>query len=181
MASNKQAAKSKQKPAEDLNEQQDQVSERISGSSDDADLAVEDTEESDLEIEDMDDSEIEDEEVDEVDEGAELDELLSLLEESDLTELDAEAGIETIDEWSEILNDSGDSDLKEIGKGLRQLKKALSAKKQKPQDIAEALSDLGEQIEGYANNAQRGYKTKLHKLAKSLHKSAKSVEKASDA
>lgn len=176
MASNKQAAKSKQKP-EELDEQQDQISERISGSSDDADLEIEDIDES--EIEDMDTSEIEDEDVDDIDEGAELDELMSLLEDSELTDLDAEEGIETIDEWYEILNDSGDSDLKEIGKGLRQLKKALSAKKQKPEAIAEALSDLGDKVEEYANNAQRGYKTKLHKLAKSLSKSAKSVEKAS--
>jgi hypothetical protein len=179
MASNKQAAKGKQKPAEQ-DEQQDQVSERISGGSADAELDMEDIDESDLEIEDIDESEIEDEDTDEIDESAELDELISMLEESDLTDLDAEEGIEALDEWYEILNDSGDSELKEIGKGLRQLKKTLSAKKQKPHDISEALSQLGEQIDGYANNAQRGYKTKLHKLAKSLSKSAKSIEKASE-
>lgn len=109
------------------------------------------------------------------DEGEELDELLGVLEESELTDLDPEEGIEIIDEWHDILNESGDADLKEIGKSLKQLKKVLSASKSKPADIAAALTNLGEQTNEYANNAQRGYKTKLHILGKALSKAGKTV------
>ncbi|MBF2051517.1 MAG: KGG domain-containing protein [Leptolyngbya sp. IPPAS B-1204] len=110
------------------------------------------------------------------DEGEELDELLDILDEAELTDLDPEEGIEIIDQWHEILNDSGDAELKEIGKSLKQLKKVLSSSKSKPEAIAEALTQLGHQTDEYANNAQRGYKTKLHKLGKSLNKAGKSLE-----
>lgn len=113
---------------------------------------------------------------DDQDEGQELDELLDILEESELDELDPEEGVEIIDQWHEILNDSGDAELKEIGKSLKQLKKVLSSSKSKPEAIAEALSQVGEQTNEYANNAGRGYKTKLHKLGKALNKAGKSLE-----
>lgn len=117
-----------------------------------------------------------DTEVQEHDESEELDELLSLLEDAELTDLDPEEGISVIDEWQEILNESDDKELKEIGKGLKQLKKVLTASKTKPADIAAALTQLGQQTDEYANDAQRGYKTKLHKLGKSLSQAGKSLE-----
>lgn len=110
------------------------------------------------------------------DESEELDELLELLGDSELTELDPEEGISIIDEWQEILSDSGDAGLKEIGKSLKQLKKVLSSSKSKPDAIAEALTHVGEQTDHYANDAGRGYKTKLHKLGKALSKAGKSLE-----
>jgi hypothetical protein len=120
-------------------------------------------------------------EADEHDESEELDELLELLADDELTELDPEEAIEMIDEWQEIVNESGDKGLKEIGKGLKQLKKALSASNPKPANIAEALTQLGQQTDEYANEAGRGYKTKLHKLGKSLSKAGKSLEQESEA
>ncbi len=115
-------------------------------------------------------------EVEAFDEGEELDELLNLLQESELADLDPQEGIELIDEWYDIVNDSGDTELKEVAKGLKQLKKVLSASKSKPADIAEALSQLGEQTDEYANQAPRGYKTKLHQLGKSLNQAGRSLE-----
>jgi len=109
------------------------------------------------------------------DESQELDELLSILESGNLTELDSDTAVELIDEWHEILSESEESGLKEIGKGLKQLKKSLSASKSKPDEIAEALSNLGEKTEDYANNAPRGYKTKLHTLGKALSNAGKSL------
>lgn len=114
------------------------------------------------------------------DEGQELDELLDILEESELTDFDPEEGIEIIDQWQEILSESGDAELKEIGKSLKQLKKVLSSSKSKPEAIAEALSQVGAQTDEYANNAGRGYKTKLHKLGKALNKAGKSLEQQED-
>lgn len=113
-----------------------------------------------------------------IDEGQELDELMSLIESEELLDLDPEEAVEMIDEWYDILNESGDADLKEIGKSLKQLKKVLSASKSKPADISEALVSLGEQVNEYADNAQRGYKTKLHNLGKALSRAGKSVEQA---
>jgi ABC-type transporter Mla subunit MlaD len=115
------------------------------------------------------------------DAGQELDQLLEMLEESELTELDPEEAIEIIEEWHDILNESGDASLKAIGKSLNQLKKALSASKSKPGDIAEALTNLGEQTDEYANNAQRGYKTKLHQLGKALTRAGESLEETEEA
>jgi hypothetical protein len=109
------------------------------------------------------------------DESEELDELLELFEDDALLDLDPEEAVSEIDEWYEIINESGDAELKEIGKGLKQLKKVLTAAKTKPEAIAEALTQLGEQTDECANNAQRGYKTKLHKLGKALSKAGKSV------
>lgn len=109
------------------------------------------------------------------DEGQELDELLGLLEDNDLTELDSDEAVELIDEWTEILSESDEAGLKELGKGLKQLKKALSASKSKPADIAEALASLGEKTDEYAGDAPRGYKTKLHTLGKALSKAGKAL------
>lgn len=111
------------------------------------------------------------------DESDELDELMDLLEGNDLSEIDPEEAVETIDEWHDLLMDSGDAGLKEIGKSLTKLKRALSASKPKPEAIAEALTQIGEQTDEYANDAGRGYKTKLHKLGKALSKAGKSLEK----
>ena len=110
------------------------------------------------------------------DEGEELEELLSMVAGGELTDLDADEAVELIEEWHEILSESDDAALKEIGKGLKQLKKALSASKPKPADIAEALTHLGEKTDEYADDAQRGYKTKLHTLGKALSKAGKSLE-----
>jgi hypothetical protein len=110
------------------------------------------------------------------DESEELDELLDLFEDDALLDLDPEEAVSMLDEWHEIINQSGDAELKGIDKGLKQLKKVLTASKTKPEAIAEALTQLGEQTDEYANNAGRGFKTKLHKLGKSLNKAGKSLE-----
>lgn len=115
-----------------------------------------------------------------IDEGEELDELVAMLEEGELTDLNPEEAIESIDEWYEILHSSKDDGLKELSKSLKQLKKVLSSSKAKEGDIAEALSQLGEQTNTYADDAQRGYKTKLHKLGKSFIKASKSLEQTTE-
>ena len=58
----------------------------------------------------------------EMDTGEELDNLLTMLEEEDLTDMDLEQAVEMIDEWHGILNKSKDAELKEIGSSLKQLK-----------------------------------------------------------
>lgn len=168
---NRHANKGKQGFASMDPEKQREIASKGGRASHRGDDADEDLDEDADESEDVEASDAAD-----LDESEDLDELLSLLEESELTDLDPEEGIELIDEWYEIVNDAGDAKLKEIAKGLKQLKKVLSASKSKPAAIAEALSHLGEQTDDYANQAPRGYKTKLHQLGKTLNKAGRSLE-----
>jgi type VI protein secretion system component VasK len=115
-----------------------------------------------------------------LDEGEELNVLLETFEDADLTEINLDSATGMIDEWYEILHKSKDAELKEIGNSLKQLKKVMSSNKSKGADIAEVLSQLGKQTDEYGNNAERGYKTKLHKLGKALTKAAHSLEKAEE-
>lgn len=118
-----------------------------------------------------------DSDADEMDEKEELDSLLEVLEEEDLSALDIETATEMIDQWYEFLHGSDNAELKEVANTLKQLKKKITASKPKTPDIAEILSQLGEQIDTAADNAERGYKTKMHKLGKSLRKAGREVEK----
>ena len=111
----------------------------------------------------------------EMDTGEELDSLLATLEEEDLTDMDLEQAVEMIDEWHSILNKSKEAELKEIGSNLKQLKKLLGASKLKEADLAEVMTELGGQVDKFANNAERGYKTKLHRLGKALSSEGKDL------
>ena len=91
----------------------------------------------------------------EIDNGEELDNLLTMLEEEDLTDMDLEQAIEMIDEWHGILNKSKDADLKEIGSGLKHLKKLLGASKIKEANLAEVMTELEGQVDKFANNRAR--------------------------
>ena len=104
----------------------------------------------------------------EMDAGEELDNLLAMLEGEDLTDMDLEQAVEMIDEWNGILGKSKDAELKEIGNNLKQLKKLLGSSKLKEADLAEVMTQLGGQVDKFASNAERGYKTKLHRLGKAL-------------
>jgi hypothetical protein len=115
---------------------------------------------------------------DESDMGDELDELLTMLEEEDLTDIDLEQAADMIDEWQGVLSKSKEPELKEIGAGLKKLKKLVGSSKVKEADLAEVLSELGSQVDAFANNAQRGYKTKLHRLGKALSGEGKDLMSA---
>jgi ABC-type transporter Mla subunit MlaD len=116
----------------------------------------------------------------EMDMGEELDELLNMLEEEDLTDVDIEQAAGMIDEWQGVLSKSKDAQLKEVGASLKQLKKLVSSSKVKEEDLAEVLSQLGSQVDEYANNAERGFKTKLHRLGKALSGEGKELTKGAD-
>jgi pyocin large subunit-like protein len=111
----------------------------------------------------------------EMDMGGELDDLLNLLEEEDLTDIDLEQAADMIEEWQSVLSKSKDVELKEIGSNLKKLKKSVGSSKVKEAEIAEILSELGSQVDAFANNAQRGYKTKLHRLGKALSGESKEI------
>jgi general stress protein YciG len=116
----------------------------------------------------------------EADTGEELDELLQAFEEGDLTAIDLEDATEMIEEWQGTLSKSKDAGLKEVGNSLKQLKKSLSGGKAKAEDLAELFAQLGEQVDNCADNAERGYKTKMHSLGRAFKKAAKSLEQSEE-
>jgi hypothetical protein len=116
----------------------------------------------------------------EIDEAQELDGLLEIFAAHDITEMDVEVAVGMIDEWYDILHKSKDESYKEVAANLKQLKKLLSGKKDQSEDVIELLDELGEQTDELANEAQRGYKGKLHKLGTAFRHAAQSIDEAID-
>jgi hypothetical protein len=102
------------------------------------------------------------------DEGQELDALLKLLNDEDAVDMDMEAATEMIDHWQTTLQQSEEPEMQAIGETLKHLKKSLTGKKPKENEITELLSQVGSQVDDFATSAKRGYKTKLHTLGKTL-------------
>jgi hypothetical protein len=116
----------------------------------------------------------------EVDEGEELDSLLALMEDDELTAAEPETVTEVIDHWHSVLQSSDEEGLKEVANSLKQLKKLLTGKKSKAADIAGLLVQMGEQVDAAANEAKRGYKTKLHNLGKGLKQAGAALQEDED-
>lgn len=123
------------------------------------------------------DEDVESDETTELDEGEELDALLEIMEEEEITALDAETSTAIVDEWYDFLHESDEADLKEIANVLKQLKKQITSSKVDEAKIGEMMSQLSEMVDNYADEAKRGYKTKLHKLSKLFSKAGKKLVK----
>lgn len=117
---------------------------------------------------------------DEIDEAQELDGLLEIFSEHEITEIDMDVAAGMIDEWYDILHKSKDESYKEVAANLKQLKKLLSGKKDQSEEVVELLDELGGQTDELANAAQRGYKGKLHKVGKALRHAAQAIDEAID-
>jgi hypothetical protein len=107
--------------------------------------------------------------------GEELDELLEAFEGGDLAAIDLDEATEMIETWQETLSKSKDSALKEVGTSLKQLKKSLSSGKATAKDLTDLFTHLGEQVDTYAADAERGYKTKMHDLGRAFKRVARSL------
>lgn len=115
----------------------------------------------------------------EVEGGPDIAGLIEILH-GDVTSIEPEAAIESIDAWQAILKGSKDEGSKAISASLKDLKHQLGLKKPHADKIAEVLAQLGDQTEEAANEAERGTKGQLRDLGKALHKVAKSIEKSSE-
>jgi hypothetical protein len=109
------------------------------------------------------------------DQGEELDELLEAFEDGDLTAIDLDEATEMMETWQETLSKSKESGLKEVGNSLKQLKKSLSSGKASAEDLTKLFTQLGEQVDAYASDAERGYKTKMHDLGRAFKRVARSL------
>lgn len=98
----------------------------------------------------------------------------------DVTAIEPEAAIDSIDAWQAVLKGSKDEGSKAISASLKDLKHQLGLKKPHTDKIAEILAQLGDQTDAAANEAERGTKGQLRDLGKALHKIAKSIEKSAE-
>lgn len=108
----------------------------------------------------------------------EINSLVEAIEGEDLTSMDGDRAVGTIDEWYNLLHKSEDEKFQEIANGLKELKQILKRSNAKPAAIAEVLSRLGEQTSEVASEAPRGFKTVIQKLGKGLSKAGKDLESA---
>jgi hypothetical protein len=112
---------------------------------------------------------------DEAEETPDVDELLETLH-GDVTDIEPEEGVQVIDQWLAVLKGSKEEGVKEIASHLQQLKKLLKGKKTDAAEIAEVLTQLGEETEAFAADAARGIKGPVQKLGKALVKVGKSIK-----
>lgn len=104
-----------------------------------------------------------------------LDGLLEQAEGDELTSLDAEAATEAIDFWQNVLNKTEGEQYKALANSLKSLKQALSKGNSKPETIAKALAQVGEQAAEVASEAPRGFKGVIQKLGKQLSHASESL------
>ncbi|MBD2103122.1 hypothetical protein [Leptolyngbya sp. FACHB-261] len=113
----------------------------------------------------------------EISEIPDLDTLLKTVQ-GNLTDVDADTAIASIDQWTEVLSQFKDKDLKQIANGLKELKKLLSSGEAEAADIGDVLSQLGQETAGAASEAEEGTQDQLQKVGKALTKAGQSLHKS---
>ncbi|MBD2534743.1 hypothetical protein H6G97_36870 [Nostoc flagelliforme FACHB-838] len=104
----------------------------------------------------------------------EIDSVIETLEE-DLTQVETDVALGSVDKWYNLLHKSDSESLQEIANGLKQLKQVLKHKNPKPSDISPILEKLGEQTTTVGQEAKRGFKGPLQRLGKLLSRTGKSL------
>ena len=110
-------------------------------------------------------------------ESPDVDSLVEVLH-GDLTEIESDDAIESVDLWVNFLKGHKEDNIKELAASLKELKKLLKGKKSEASEIADVLEQLGEQTTAIGDEAGRGVKGPLHKVGKALAQAAKKIEKA---
>jgi hypothetical protein len=98
----------------------------------------------------------------------------------DITEVESDSAIDSIDEWVDFLKGHKDDGIKELSATLKELKKLVKGKKSEASEIAEVLHKLGEQTNAIGDESERGVKGPLHKLGKALITGAGKIEKIAE-
>ena len=109
----------------------------------------------------------------------EVDSLVEVLH-GDVTEIEADTAIESIDVWVNFLKGHKEENVKELSASLKELKKLLKGKKTEAREIAEVLEQLGEQTTAIGDDSGKGIKGPLHKVGKALAQAAKKIEKVAE-
>lgn len=107
-----------------------------------------------------------------------LDQIDSLVEQTqgeELTSVDPEEAVGAIDTWYNLLNKAEGDQYKQLANSLKELKQVLKRSNAKPEAIADALTQVGEQTTEIASELPRGFKGAVQKLGKQLANSGKSL------
>jgi hypothetical protein len=104
-----------------------------------------------------------------------MDTLVEKAENEELTSLDAEEAVEAIDLWYNLLHKTEGEQYQQLANSLKGLKQALKRGNAKPQTIAKALNEVGEQATKIASVAPRGFKGAIQKLGKQLVSAGESL------
>ena len=96
----------------------------------------------------------------------------------DITEVEPEQAIDSIDEWVDFLKGHKEDHIKELSASLKELKKLVKGKKTEASEIAAALTKLGEQTNAIGDEAGRGVKGPVHTLGKALTAFGHKIERA---
>jgi len=105
----------------------------------------------------------------------------TIVENNELTSMNSEAALGAIDFWYAILNKAEGDQFKQVANSLKSLKQALSKGNSKPETIAKALSQIGEQTGEIASEAPRGFKGIIQKLGKQLSVAGESLTEEKEA
>jgi hypothetical protein len=98
----------------------------------------------------------------------------------DLSTIDLDKALATIDVFGNLLKQSKQPEVKEIATGLKELPKLLKSKEPSGHELGELIGHLGEQTIEIAADADKGLKTPLQQLGKQLTKIGRSLSKAED-
>ena len=108
-----------------------------------------------------------------------LDSLVQVLQ-GDLSEIDPDVALKTIDGIHKLVDGLKQPAAKEIASGLKELHKLLKRKDSTGHELGELISHLGEQTTNIASAAETELKTPLQNLGKQLTKIGRSLAKAED-
>jgi F0F1-type ATP synthase membrane subunit b/b' len=111
--------------------------------------------------------------------SSQIDELLQVLQ-SDLSTIDAESALSSIDQWHSFLSKTKDSDLTELADCLKDLQKVLKSGKANRHTIGDALIHIGEQTSELALTGDKSAKQSVQKLGKQLRKAGTSLAQAEE-
>ncbi|MDZ8106342.1 MAG: hypothetical protein RM338_12075 [Nostoc sp. DedQUE12a] len=104
----------------------------------------------------------------------EIDSVIETLEE-DLTQVETDVALGSVDKWYNLLHKSENESLQAIANELKELKRVLKHKNPKASDISSILEKLGEQTTTVGQEAKRGFKGPLQRLGKLLSRTGKSL------
>jgi hypothetical protein len=106
---------------------------------------------------------------------------LSKAFQGDLSAIDPDTALATIDTFHSLLKQSKQPEAKEIATGLKDLHKLLKRKEPTGHELGEIIGHLGEQTIAIAADADKGLKAPLQHLGKQLTNIGRSLSKAEDA
>jgi translation initiation factor 2B subunit (eIF-2B alpha/beta/delta family) len=112
--------------------------------------------------------------------GSEQIDSLSQSLQGDLSTLDPDTALESIEAFQSLLKQSKQPEAKEIASGLKELQKLLKRPEPSGHELGELIGHLGEQTIEIAADTDKALKTPLQHLGKQLTKIGRSLAKAED-